>query len=256
MIDHSAMLSSLCGPDGAPNLLTLLGSLFLAGVVGSVAHCGPMCGPFVLAQVSRNWARLKLDDMCPRQRVRQGLLLPYHFGRLLTYSGLGAIAAASGAVVGKVPGLGVIPSVLLLLGALMLFGQAMTKLLPARMAGWLAAVHLPWRWGAPLSRLANRIDRDSPRGAVLFGVVLGFLPCGLLYAALAVAASTAGPLDGALAMCAFGLGTVPSLAALGVFGQMVGRHWGGVVTRVGPALLLLNAVILTVMAWQRFAALV
>jgi len=138
----------------------------------------------------------------------------------------------------------------------MLFGQAMTKLLPTQLAGVLGVVHLPWRWGAPLSRLANRIDRDSPLGAVLFGVVLGFLPCGLLYAALAVAASTAGPLDGALAMLAFGLGTVPSLAALGVFGQMVGRHWGAMVSRVGPVLLLLNAAILTVMAWQRFAALV
>ena len=256
MFNHSAMLASLCGPDGQPNLLTLLGSLVLAGLVGSVAHCGPMCGPFVLAQVSRNWARLKLDDMCPRQRVRQGLLLPYHLGRLITYSGLGALAAASGAVVGHVPGLGVVPSVLLLLGALMLIGQAMNRLLPAHAARWLGAVHLPMGWGVNLSRLASRIDRDSPLGALLFGVVLGFLPCGLLYAALAVAASSAGALDGALAMLAFGLGTVPALMALGVFGQMVGRRWGATVARVGPVLLLLNAAMLGAMAWQRFAALV
>ena len=104
--------------------------------------------------------------------------------------------------------------------------------------------------------MASRSERVSPPGSLLFGVVLGFLPCGLLYAALAVAASSAGALDGALAMLAFGLGTVPALMALGVFGQMVGRRWGATVARVGPVLLLLNAAMLGAMAWQRFAALV
>jgi uncharacterized protein len=255
MHDHSAMLAVLCGPNGAPNLLILLGSMTLAGLLGSAVHCGPMCGPLVLAQVSRNWARLKISQICPRQRMKQGLLLPYHLGRLTTYAGLGALAAASSAVVGGVPGLGAIPAALLLIGAILLVGQAMARL-PGPAARIAARLHLPAGWAGGVSRAAARIDRDTPAGAWLFGVAMGFLPCGLLYAALAVAASAAGPFAGGAAMFAFGLGTLPSLMALGVLGQVAGRRWSLAMTRAAPALLLLNAALLGAMAWQRFIALV
>ena len=255
MIDHSAMLAALCGPDGAPNLLTMLGSLLVAGLVGSAVHCGPMCGPLVLAQVSRNWARLNVAEICPRQRVRQGLLLPYHAGRLTTYAGLGALAAASGGLVGRVPGLGAIPAILLLFGAILLLGQALSRMTGP--AGRLASLlHLPSGWGGGLAAAATRIDRDSLFGAWLFGILLGFLPCGLLYAALAAAASLSGPLDGGLAMIAFGLGTVPSLMTLGVLGQIAGRNWSQAMAKAAPLLLLLNAALLGAMAWQRLLALV
>ena len=155
MIDHSAMLAAICGPDGAPNLLTLLGSMLLAGLVGSVVHCGPMCGPLVVAQVSRNWARVKISEICPRQRVRQGLLLPYHMGRLITYSGLGTIAAASSGVVGGVPGLGIVPVVLLLLGAILLLGQALARL-PGPIGRFAGKLHLPAGRSRRLGLIATR----------------------------------------------------------------------------------------------------
>ena len=245
MLDHTAMLAAICGPDGSPKPLVLLTSLLIAGIVGSAAHCAPMCGPFVLAQVSRNWAKLKIGDMCPRQRVQQGLLLPYHTGRIATYGLLGVIAAGSGGVVGRVPGLGLLPGLLLLAGAVLLLGQAMARLAPNS----ALALHLPVRGSAAVSRLAGRIDRGSVPGAFLFGVVLGFLPCGFLYAALAVAASSGDALLGGAAMVAFGLGTVPALAALGVLGQTAGRS----LIRFAPALLVVNAAVLMVMAWQRLS---
>ena len=173
----------------------------------------------------------------------------------MTYSGLGALAAASSGLVGGVPGLGAIPAVLLLIGAVLLLGQAMARL-PGPARRMAALLHLPTGWGGGLAAAASRIDRDSPFGALLFGVVLGFLPCGLLYAALAVAASTAGPLEGGLAMFAFGLGTVPSLMTLGVLGQIAGRNWSRSMAKAAPLLLLLNAALLGAMAWQRFIALV
>jgi sulfite exporter TauE/SafE len=49
------------------------------------------------------------------------------------------------------------------------------------------------------------------------GLLLGFLPCGLIYAALLKAAETASPLAGALTMLAFGLGTMGALLVLGLF---------------------------------------
>ncbi len=248
MIDHSLMFSAICGPDGMPGGWALLSALFLAGLVGSVAHCAPMCGPFVLAQVSDNWAKLRPNQLCPRQRLRQGVLLPYHAGRLLTYALLGGLAAGSGAIIGAVPGFSLVPAVLLLAGAVLLLTQALKRLLPP---GWKLPSLSPNLGAASpsLARFAARIDRSTPLGGFLFGVVLGFLPCGFLYAALSVAASSADPLTGAGAMLAFGLGTAPALIGMGVIGQAFGRGWA----RFGPALLLLNSAVLALMAWQRLA---
>jgi sulfite exporter TauE/SafE len=54
-----------------------------------------------------------------------------------------------------------------------------------------------------------------------FGIVNGLLPCGLVYAALSVPVATTHPGWGALAMMAFGLGTVPVLSAIALGVQRV-----------------------------------
>lgn len=106
-----------------------------------------------------------------------------------------------------------------------------------------------------LATLTSRIDRTGPGGGYLLGVALGFLPCGFLYAALA-AAATADPLHGALAMLAFGLGTVPALVLVGIAGQATGRVWQRATARLAPAVMLINAGLLAALAWQKLAALV
>src|SRR5204863_2024715 len=97
-------------------------------------------------------------------------------------------------------------------------------------------------------RLTGRMDRSTHLGGLLLGLALGFLPCGFLYAALAAASASGGPAAGALAMVTFGLGTVPSLVAVGIAGQAVGRRWHRAAASVAPAVMLLNAVLLTVLA--------
>jgi sulfite exporter TauE/SafE len=71
-----------------------------------------------------------------------------------------------------------------------------------------------------------------------------------LYGALAAAASSGGALAGALGMAAFAAGTVPALLAVGLAGHVVGGTWAGVVQRAAPVLLLLNAGLLSYMAWR------
>src|SRR3954469_3330054 len=92
---------ALCSPGLVQG--SLLGGLFLAGAAGSVAHCVPMCGGFVLGQAADRMGRLQAGEMCEWRRLRGGLLLPYHFGRLTTYAALGALAAGSAAVLGRAP---------------------------------------------------------------------------------------------------------------------------------------------------------
>ena len=54
---------------------------------------------------------------------------------------------------------------------------------------------------------------QSPYGfnGFLLGVILGFIPCGLLYGAFALSASIANPMIAALGMFLFGMMTFPAL---------------------------------------------
>ena len=112
----------------------------------------------------------------------------------------------------------------------------------APLAGVLA--HLT----APLSA------SHGPASRYALGLVLGLLPCGLLYGALAAAGGTASALGGATAMAAFALGTVPALIAVGWVGLIVRRRLRGVTRWIATPLLLANAVLLLALASQRFQA--
>ena len=209
-----------------------------------------MCGPFVLAQVSSRLQAVRATQMCERHRVTHGLLLPYHLGRMVTYAGLGAVMAQSGSMLGGVPGLRLLPTVLLLSGACLFALAAFRRIWLPGVASRLRWPRVALPWVGVVAAQAARIDATRPLGAFVLGAVLGFLPCGLLYAALALAGTAGSAALGALAMLAFGMGTVPSLAILGIAGQLGVRQWSSVLGRVGPPMLLLSALMLVVMAWQ------
>ena len=86
----------------------------------------------------------------------------------------------------------------------------------------------------------------TARGGVFAaGTLWAFMPCGLLYSALLVASLSGGPLDGALSMALFALGSGLSLslapalfARLQQAGNRLRQDWG---TRAAGALLVLAA---------------
>ena len=223
-------------------------ALFLAGLTGSAAHCAPMCGPFVIAQVADRLAAVPVRHLCALTRLRSGLLLPYHLGRITTYAGLGVAAAAIGTVAAGLPWFSALASVLLFLAALLFAGQALKRLVPR-----LGAI-APVPWFAPIARRAARLDRTHWSGSFMLGLLLGFLPCGLLYAALMASAASAAPALGAIAMIGFGLGTVPALVLVGVAGQVAGRRFGATTAIVGPAVMMINAITLAAIGWHRLMA--
>ena len=227
-------LAAWCGP--APWSGGLLLGLFLAGAAGSTMHCVPMCGGFVLGQVADGIARLPAVSLCEWQRMRRGALLPYHLGRLTTYAGLGAVG---GTAMGRMPWFSFVSAALLLAGAA-LFLAHVARILPG-------LDRAPAGWTRTITRLAKRAG-----GGYLLGIVLGFLPCGFLYAALATTAASGNPLLGALGMLAFGLGTAPALMAVGIAGHAAGRRWQRGVAAAAPAVMLLNAALLTVLALRGF----
>lgn len=226
MISYASLCGSLPWSGG------LLIGLFVAGIAGSTLHCVPMCGGFVLGQVADRMARLPAARLCEWQRVGRGALLPYHLGRLTTYGALGALG---GTLLGLAPWFGWLSSILLLLGAA-LFVAHVARLLPG-------IDRAPAGWTRHIARLARHSGGGYP-----LGVVLGFLPCGFLYAALAAAAASGSPLLGAAGMVSFGAGTIPALAVVGIAGHAAGRRRQRGIATAAPVVMLLNAGLLTVLA--------
>lgn len=241
-------LPALCTPAAVRGGLLL--GLLAAGAAGGAMHCGPMCGGLVLGQVADRMARLPAATLCERQRLGAALLLPYHLGRLTTYAGLGAAAAATAAVLGRAPWFGGVSAALLGLAALLFLSEALQRLVPGLGRMLPGAGPLPGPWARRLARATARIDRARPGGGFLLGVALGFLPCGFLYGALTAAAASGNPLLGAAGMAAFALGTMPALVVVGLVGQAAGRRFQRAVAVAAPAVLAGNAALLLLLAWQ------
>ena len=75
-------------------------------------------------------------------------------------------------------------------------------------------------------------------GGVLVGAFIGllngFLPCGLVYVALAGAITTGGWVMGGLYMVTFGLGTLPVMLAVSLAGRLLGTGFRTKLTRLVP----------------------
>lgn len=238
------------GRDGG-----LFASLFMAGLVGGWSHCAGMCGPFVLAQVAARLEGVPASRMTEFHRLTGAAVLPYHFGRATTYAGIGAAAALLAGGIGAVPGLRWVTGALLVFAALFFLGQALDGVLgrmPASNRGSGGGVRR-W-WADRVSGVAKPLfGRPTGWRGYGLGLALGFIPCGLLYGAVAAAAASGSPAAGAFGMAAFAAGTVPSLLAVGLAGHAAGRSFRGVVARVAPLVMAANAGMLGYMAWRMVA---
>jgi hypothetical protein len=228
----------------------LLLSMFLAGLIGSAAHCAPMCGPFALAQTGEAMARLPVGSGELR-RLAGAALLPYHAGRAITYVLLALLLSLPLQLMARLPELRWIPAIALLLGALLFLLLGFRALLGSLERGLLGGAGI----GARLGQLARPLFA-KPWGwrGVGLGMLLGFLPCGLLYAAIGAAAATSDPVAAAMSMAAFTLGTFPMLWLVGYLGGWAQLRWSKLARPALPAIALLNAIVLGGMAWRWIAA--
>jgi sulfite exporter TauE/SafE len=78
--------------------------------------------------------------------------------------------------------------------------------------------------GRLFARVSGALGRRVPRHPTGLGLLLGLLPCGLLYSALIAAVARGGPLEGAAALLAFGVGTAPALLGPSLADELLARH--------------------------------
>jgi sulfite exporter TauE/SafE len=210
----------------------MLIAAWLTGLAGSGGHCLGMCGGIVGALGLRQRPGLR------------GLpvLAAAHLGRVLGYAAAGALvgfagAAAFGAALGT-EGLA-----LLRLGAAALIAAIGVQLLLGRpLLTPLERVGARfWRRLAPLMR--TLLPPRTTFHALAAGALWGWLPCGLVYAQLGVAAAAGGALQGAALMTMFGLGTTVGLSLLSALLQSLGL--ARLPRRAAGALLVVFAVTMT-----------
>ncbi len=185
----------------------LIGYLTI-GFFGGFGHCLGMCHPFIL-YVSGRFVRDK--------KGYKNLLLPhifYNLGRLTTYTILGIIAGFAGNIAelaGNLMGIQKIASIaagifLLLYGILSFAGYNLLNKFEQQFA---------------VNKIMNLIKKFQPKHSYTTGIVLGLLPCGLVYGVLIAAASTANPLKGGIGLFLFGLGTTVAMMLASVFGNLL-----------------------------------
>lgn len=197
-------------------MIELMVSSALLGLVGST-HCAAMCGGLVAATQLQRDPKRRL----PTLGVRASLVLTQNVGRVVSYAAAGAAAGSIGHAVGSEhASAGRLLLQALAAVVLVLVGSSLSGILPAALN--------PERLGGPLwARLQPRARALLPLAtlprAFGFGLLWGFLPCGLVYSGLAIAAVSGSARFGFLTMLAFGAGTLPMLLGLGALAQSVVR---------------------------------
>lgn len=191
-----------------PVTLTILNA-FLVGLFSTI-HCLGMCGGIIGT----------LTMSLPQQIREQPLsLLAYtamfNIGRVMSYMLAGAVAGAFGQTVMEFLSPKYAHIILQTFATLIMVGIGL------HLAGWFPRLNIIEKIGQPLWQRLEPIGHKllpvhSPGQAFLFGVIWGWLPCGLVYSALIWSTSSGTAMEGALFMLAFGAGTLPVVMTAGV----------------------------------------
>ena len=159
--------------------------------------------------------------------------IAYNLGRILTYAIIGAGVAVLGkSAVASIPEL--MAPIRLASGALIIFVGLQLAF------GWRILAPLEnagarlWKRIAPAAK--SLVPVNTIPQALGLGLIWGWLPCGLVYSVLLLAATTAEPGGGGLVMIAFGLGTMPAMVATGVSASKLAQFMSG--KRMGAGLLI------------------
>lgn len=199
---------------------------FFIGLVGSL-HCIGMCGPIAIA--------LPVPDSNNLSFFTGRIL--YNLGRVVTYSFLGAVLGLVGS---KIALAGAQQIVSIVLGAIIIIAV----ILPQKYKNYFAQHPVIQKLAHPLkSNIGLLFSKGTFSAMFLIGILNGFLPCGLVYVALAGAIASGDAISGAAVMILFGLGTVPAMFAASVFGKFINIGIRTKIKKAVPVLAIILGVI-------------
>jgi len=197
-------------PD--PGALSL-GAAFVAGIAGS-GHCIGMCGGIAGALAMRR----------PQASFgsKLGYALAYNLSRITSYAVAGALAGLLGRTLLRAVDVAPLSIAFRVVAGLIMLAAAAKLLFGWRLLDPLEAAGSGlWRRVAPWA--GRQGQAGGVGGAVGLGLAWGWLPCGMTYSMLLLAATTASVGMGAAVMFAFGLGTLPSMVTATVAFERIAR---------------------------------
>jgi len=212
------------------DFVAMLGAALVAGLAGSL-HCLGMCGGIAGALGMRATGSNGLRSAAA--------VAAHHLGRLASYALAGAAAGGAGAGLGALIDPGRVgPWLRIAAGAFIILIGLRIAFRWNLMAG---LERLGGRLWARLAPAAGRLARgDGLTASFGLGALWGFLPCGLVYSMLLLAAMSGSAVAGALVMAAFGVGTLPSMATSSFLSSRA-THWFSTPFSRGAAAVLLIA---------------
>lgn len=171
---------------------------FAMGLLGA-GHCLGMCGGIAAA------LSFSVDDQASDWQ-KSKLLMLYNVGRISSYTMIGVLF---GGLIAFLPHSDGLPWLRLFAGALLIAtGLYISNLW--RGITWLErGGHYLWRYIQPLAQRLMPVKTGGQ--AVMLGMLWGWLPCGLIYTALAFAMAQGNAVSSGMAMLVFGLGTLPAV---------------------------------------------
>jgi sulfite exporter TauE/SafE len=205
--------------------------IFFIGLLGSV-HCVGMCGgivaafsvvppqkrTFPVAVVTTSGVLFASDKLDTMTRV-----LAYNAGRIASYAAAGAVVGGFSGGMFALANMSALQTTAYFLANLMLVALGLYL-----MDAWRGLVVLEragqviWRHVQPLT--IGLLPIDSKLKMFGLGALWGWLPCGMVYSVLLTALLSGSASAGASVMLAFGLGTLPTLLLMGLFGAQM-RNW-------------------------------
>jgi sulfite exporter TauE/SafE len=280
----------------------LVSSLASLGFFGGFTHCTGMCGPLVISQVSNNLSKTSLANYNFLTRLKNCALIPYHLGRITTYSSIALISKLLIKSFDETRFYEIFSAILLIISASFflkiflednnfflkkyyflknkilkffnsqknfssedfsskkissekiftkeisgeeIFSKNISsknisskkiiskKFIAKKLLGFLLIFknmlfdNLPKNFF--LKKIRQKISQKfsklfaNPCGLNGFylGLILGFLPCGLIYGAVSITLNFSSPIYSAIGMFIFGLSTFPALFFTGYFGGFI-----------------------------------
>ncbi|WP_298302064.1 sulfite exporter TauE/SafE family protein [Flavobacterium sp.] len=175
----------------------MLYTALLFGLISSF-HCIGMCGPIAMM----------LPVNHKNQSIKALQILTYHLGRLTAYATLGLLFGFLGKgfyLAGLQQTMSIVVGVMMIIIAIV----------PEK-------IFAKYNFSKPIYKLISKVKstlgsqfkRKSPDALFTIGLLNGFLPCGMVYAALFGSIAMQNELMGVSYMFLYGIGTIPLMSAV------------------------------------------
>lgn len=206
-------------------ILMVIISGFSIGILGSF-HCVGMCGPLALT--------LPINNLSGISKITS--ILIYNIGRVLSYTFMGIFFG----IIGQSFSFFSIQRWLSITAGILILAILLSQYLGNPQSNIIIKFTNNIK-----HKLGTYLKTDKKLISYLnIGILNGFLPCGLVYIAIATAISTGSILKSSILMLAFGFGTFPLMALTMIFGKFISFRMRNGLNKITPYLIMCIAFLL------------